>query len=149
MSDARKIIARNRKAFHLYEIFDRYEAGLCLKGTEVKSLRDGKVSLDGAFAHFRGNELYLFNLDIPPYMHGNIHNHDPKRPRKLLLRRRELRKLRVRVLERGFTLVPLSIYFKRGWAKVEIALARGRSRADKKDRIKEREARREIRRFVR
>ena len=141
-----KIIAKNKKARFKYMILERVEAGICLMGTEVKSLRDGKVSISEAFATFRGNELFVFNLDIAQYSHGNLHNHPPKRPRKLLMHRRELQKLKAKVEEKGFTLVPLRIYFKRGYAKVEIALAKGRTYGDKREYIKKRDVERDIRR---
>ncbi|MFA4985323.1 MAG: SsrA-binding protein SmpB [Candidatus Brocadiia bacterium] len=141
-----KIIARNRKAFYDYEILETFEAGIMLQGTEVKSLRDGHVALADGFGNFRGDELYIVDLDIPQYSHGNINNHDPHRPRKLLVHRRELIKIRARVLERGLTMVPLKLYFKRGWAKVEMAIVRGKTRYDKRDSIRDREVDREIRR---
>ena len=141
-----KIVQKNKKAYYEYEILETFEAGLHLQGTEVKAIRDGKVSIAEAYAVFRGEELYLINLDISPYRHGNINNHEPKRPRKLLLHNRELRKLRVKVEEKGFTLVPTKLYFKRGWAKVEIALARGKTFGDKRQDIKKRTIERELRR---
>jgi SsrA-binding protein len=135
----------NRKARFDFEILERLEAGLCLKGTEVKSLRSGQASLDEAFARLQGDELYLVNFHIHPYEAGNRFNHEPLRPRKLLLHRREIRKLASKVAQRGQTLVPLAIYFnQRGLAKVELALARGKTRGDKREAIREREAKREM-----
>ncbi len=142
----KKIIARNKKARFRYELMDRYEAGLALQGTEVKSLRNGKASLEESFARPRGDELFLYNLHIPPYEQGNIHNHEPNRPRKLLLHRREINRILGRVQERGFTLVPTELYFRNGYAKVELALARGKNVVDKRRDIKKREAQREIER---
>ncbi|UCG32102.1 MAG: SsrA-binding protein SmpB [Phycisphaerales bacterium] len=136
----------NRKARFNFELLERFEAGICLQGTEVKSLRSGQASLEEAYARFQGSELYLINCHIKPYEHGNIMNHEPLRPRKLLLRRREIRKLATRVTQRGLTLVPLQIYFsKRGLAKVELALARGKAAHDKREQIKKRDQEREIR----
>ncbi len=137
-----KIVARNRKAWHDFVIEDTCEAGMVLQGTEVKSLRDGACSLDEAYARPQGQELYLFDMHIPPYEQGNIRNHEPKRPRKLLLHRREIGRIISQCTQRGYTIVPLSVYFKGGHAKVEIALARRKKRWDKR-RKKEAEQRRE------
>jgi len=143
-----KIIARNRKAFHDYLILKKVEAGLVLTGTEVKSLRDGKVALSDAFAVVRNNEIFLQNLDIPEYSHGNVMNHDPKRRRKLLLKRAEIIKIVVALQEKGLTLIPLAIYFKKGWAKVEMALAKGKRVHDKRELTKKRGDRREMERAL-
>jgi SsrA-binding protein len=135
----------NRKARFNYEILERLEAGISLKGTEVKSLRSGQASLEEAFARLDGDEFYLVNCHIRPYEAGNRYNHDPLRPRKLLLHRREIRKLATKVTQRGQTLVPLAIYFNdRGLAKVELALVRGKTQHDKREAIREREAKREM-----
>ncbi len=145
-----KVIATNRKAFHDYEITDKFEAGIVLKGTEVKSLRDGRVNLKDSYAAVdsRG-EAILHNCHISPYSHGNIMNHDPLRPRKLLLHRKEINKLMGQTQQKGLTLVPLRIYFtKRGHAKVELALARGKKHHDRRESIKEREAGREMERAM-
>ncbi|HGY09043.1 MAG TPA: SsrA-binding protein SmpB [Oceanithermus profundus] len=135
----------NRKARHEYEILETYEAGLALKGTEVKSLRAGKVDFTGAYARFRDGELWLEDLYIAPYEKGSYSNHDPRRPRKLLLHKHELNKLRGRVEQKGLTLVPLKIYFNdRGYAKVLLALARGKRDYEKKQDDKKRAVEREM-----
>ena len=142
--DEVKNVAVNRKAYHDYSILDTYEAGLALKGTEVKSLREGKVSLRESFAQFENNELYLMNMHISPYAFGNIFNVDPKRKRKLLLHRWEIDRLKGQVQEKGLTLVPLRIYFKRGYAKIELALAKGKKLYDKRRVLAEKDAQREM-----
>lgn len=141
-------ICRNRRALHEYEIHDTLECGLVLKGTEVKSLRESSASLDGAYAKIEGGELWLIGSDIPEYSMGNRLNHKPKRPRKLLLHRREIAKFAGKASERGFTLVPLRIYFKNGLAKVEIAVARGKALHDKREATKKADAQKEIRRAM-
>lgn len=146
--DGVQTVCRNRKALHDYEIHDTLECGLVLKGTEVKSLRESSASLDGAYAKIEGNELWLLNSDIPEYSMGNQQNHKPKRPRKLLLHRSEIAKFASKASERGFTLVPLRIYFKQGLAKVEIAVARGKQVFDKREAKKKADAQREIRRAM-
>jgi SsrA-binding protein len=123
----RKVVATNRKARHEYHILDEWEAGIALTGSEVKSLREGKVSFQDAFARVEHGEVWLHSLHIAPYVQANRQNHDPLRPRKLLLHRHEIRKLIGKVEEKGLTLVPLEIYFHRGYAKVRLALARGSS----------------------
>jgi len=138
-----KIICRNRKAYFEYTIDDLFEAGLVLKGTEVKSLRQGKASIDDAYARFRDGEIYLYNAHISPYSHA-VEGHLPERPRKLLLHRYELRRLLGKVQERGYTLIPLKLYFKDEHAKVEIALARGKKKVDKRETIRRREEQREM-----
>jgi SsrA-binding protein len=142
--DEVKIIARNRRAFHEYEIGDRLECGVVLVGTEVKSLRDGHCNLEEAYAKLDGGELWLLGSEIPEYAMGNRLNHKPKRPRKLLVHRREIAKFAGKASQRGFTLVPLSIYFRRGLAKVEIAVARGKQLHDKRDALKTADAKREM-----
>jgi SsrA-binding protein len=139
-----KTIATNRRARHEYEILETLEAGLVLRGTEVKSLRDGQVSFKDSYATVRNNEGWLLGCHINPYSHGTDANHDPERDRKLLLRRRELTRLTGKIAERGLTLVPLRLYFKNGRAKIEIGLARGKKLHDKRSTIKEREVRREM-----
>ena len=139
-----KSISVNKRARFRYQLLERFEAGLVLNGTEVKSLREGRASIAESFGQVRGHEAYLCDMDIPPYEAGNMHNHERKRSRKLLLHKRELRKLTSAVSQKGFTLVPLSIYFKRGWAKVELALAKGKSAYDKREGIKKREAVRDM-----
>jgi SsrA-binding protein len=141
-----KVICRNRKAFFEYAIDDLYEAGLVLKGTEVKSLRQGKASIDDAYARFRDGEIYLYNAHISPYSHAALDSHNPERPRKLLLHHYELKRLLGKVQERGFTLIPLKLYFKDQHAKVEIALARGKKKVDKRETIRRREQQREMER---
>lgn len=144
--DGRKVVARNRKARHEYDILETFEAGMALRGPEVKSLREGKASFQDSFARVERGEVWLFNLHISPYEKANRANSDPLRARKLLLRRREIRSLIGSVEEKGLTLVPLEIYFSRGYAKVLLALARGRKLHDKREalkrRIQDREARR-------
>ena len=139
-----KLIASNRKARHDYAILDTYEAGLALLGTEVKSLRAGRASLVDAFAQEKDGELYLYGLHIPEYAHGTWTNHEPRRTRKLLLKRAEIIRLLTKTRESGLTMVPLSMYFKDGWAKVEIGLARGKKSYDKRQDLATRDAKREI-----
>ena len=145
-SDARKVVATNRKARHDYEILETLEAGLVLKGPEVKSLRAGKVGFRDAFARVSGAEVWLHNLHISPYEQANRFNEDPLRTRKLLLGRGEIRRLIGKVEEKGLTLVPLELHFRRGFAKVTLGLARGRRLHDKREKlrreIQDREARR-------
>ncbi len=144
-----KVVATNRKAYHDYEIEEVYEAGIVLQGTEVKSLRVGRANLRDSFARVKGDELYLHNTHISPYSHGNIANHEPRRIRKLLLHKAEIKRLMGKVAERGLTLVPLRIYFKGNVAKVELALARGKARYDKRRAIADRDAKRDIDRALR
>jgi len=144
-----KPVATNRKAFHDYFIEERFEAGIVLRGTEVKSLRDGRVNLQDSYASARDGEVFLYNCHISPYSHGNIMNHDPTRPRKLLLHKKEINKLMGKTQQKGLTLVPLRIYFsKRGHAKVELGLAKGKKLYDRRDSIKAREAGREVERAI-
>lgn len=145
--DGLKVVVRNRKARYDYEIVDTLEAGLVLVGSEVKSLRAGKVSLSDAYASPKGNELYLVNLHISPYDKATGEPHEPLRSRKLLLHKRQIRRLLVKIQERGFTLIPLQIHFRDGRAKVEIALARGKRRYDKRDAIAKRDAQRDLERL--
>lgn len=147
--DERKMIARNRRARFEYEVLDTFEAGIVLLGPEVKSLREGRASLGDAYAVIRGSEVFLQNLHISPYEPATRANADPLRERKLLLHRAEIGKLVGRVAERGLTLVPLSIYFKDGRAKVELALARGKRLYDKREAIRRREDARESQRSLR
>ncbi len=146
--EAVKVICRNKRAFHEYNVADRLECGIVLTGTEVKSLRDGHASLEDAYARIEGGEVWLIGSDIPEYVMGNRLNHKPKRPRKLLLHRREIGKFAGKASERGFTLVPLRLYFKRGRAKVELAVARGKQLHDKRQDQKKADAQREIRRAL-
>ena len=144
----RKLVASNRKARHDYAILDTYEAGIALTGTEVKSLRAGRASLVDAFAQVKDGELYLYGMHIPEYAQGTWTNHEPRRTRKLLLRRLEIDRLVGKVRESGLTLIPLSVYFSDGWAKVEIGLARGKRAYDKRQDLAKRDADREISRVV-
>ncbi|HLT12135.1 MAG TPA: SsrA-binding protein SmpB [Micromonosporaceae bacterium] len=144
----RKVIASNRRARHDYTILDTYEAGIALLGTEVKSLRAGRASLVDAFAQEKDGEIYLHGLHIPEYAHGTWTNHEPRRTRKLLLHRVEINKLIGKLKESGLTLIPLSLYFSDGWAKVELGLARGKKAYDKRQAIAKRDAEREISRVV-
>jgi SsrA-binding protein len=145
-SDGLKPICRNRRAYHEYEVFETLECGLVLTGTEVKSLRDGAGSLEEAYAKIQGRELWLIGSDIPEYAMGNIFNHKPKRPRKLLVHRREIDKFAGKASQQGFTLVPLRMYFKNGKAKVELAIARGKKLHDKRETQRTTEVKKEIRR---
>jgi SsrA-binding protein len=144
----RTLVARNKKARHDYSIDSTYEAGLVLTGTEVKSLRAGRASLVDGFADVRDGEVWLRNVHIPEYDQGTWTNHEPRRPRKLLMRRDEISRLIGKTREKGFTLVPLSLYFADGYAKVELALARGKRSYDKRHALAERQARREADRAV-
>ncbi len=141
-------IATNRKAHYQYEILEKYEAGIALKGTEVKSLRNKNVSLGESYAQLKNDEIFLYNLDISPYEQGNRENHDPKRVRKLLLHRREISKLIGKIQQKGFTLIPISMYFKDGLAKVELGVCRGKQLLDKRESIKKRMVNREIQRAL-
>jgi SsrA-binding protein len=146
----RKVIARNRRASHDYFLDERIEAGLVLQGTEVKSLRAGRANINEAYASEQGGELYLVNATIPEYHAGNIFNHEPRRPRKLLLHKREMGKLIGAMRRSGETVIPTALYFNpRGIAKVELALARGKKAYDKRASIKERDWRREKERLIR
>lgn len=144
----RKVVARNRKARHEYEILETFEAGMALKGPEVKSLRVGKASFQDAYAQVQGGEAWLHSLHISPYEQANRYNVDPLRVRKLLLNRHEIRRLVGKVEEKGLTLVPLEIYFVRGHAKVQLALARGKKLHDKRESLKQKQLDREARRAV-
>jgi SsrA-binding protein len=140
-----KDLARNRAAFHNYAIEERYEAGIVLQGTEVKALREGAANLKDSYARVKEGEVWLLNCHISPYTHGTAFNHDPLRPRKLLLHKREIQRLHQRVKEKGLTLVPVRLYFRKGRVKVEIALAKGKTLYDKRETIKKRDTQREAR----
>jgi SsrA-binding protein len=144
-----KIVAQNRKARHDYFIEDSYEAGMVLKGTEVKSLREGKVNLKDGYARIKDGELFLMDVHISPYAFGNRLNHDPLRPRKLLMHEGEIHRLTGKVKEKGFSLIPLSIYFSHGRAKVSLALAKGKKLYDKRETLKRRAMEKEVERFRR
>jgi SsrA-binding protein len=139
-----KYITLNRRARHDYFIDETFEAGIVLQGTEVKSLREGKVNLRESFARILNDEVFLIGCHISPYSHGHFTNHDPLRDRKLLLHKKEIQKLIGKTAERGYTLVPLSMYFKKGRAKVEIGLAKGKKLYDKREAIKKRDLEREL-----
>jgi SsrA-binding protein len=145
---AEKTIAENPRARHDYQLLERLEAGLVLTGTEVKSLRDGRVTLTHAFADIRDGEAWLHGVEIATYDHGNRANHEPTRPRKLLLHRREIDSLYGMVREKGLTIVPLRLYFKDGRAKIELAVARGKEQRDKRRDVAERDARRQMERAL-
>jgi SsrA-binding protein len=140
------IAVRNRKARHEYHVLETWEAGVALQGTEVKSLRNGKANLQDAFARFNRGELWLHNVHISPYEQANRFNHEPERPRKLLLHRGQLRRMIGQVEQQGLTLVPLDIHFRRGIAKVELALVRGKKLHDKREDLRRRDAEREMQR---
>jgi SsrA-binding protein len=143
-----RVIATNRKARHQYQFHDTYEAGLVLVGSEIKSIRAGQVSLQEGFVHFESGEAWLVNVHIAPYDPASQQNHEPRRRRKLLLHRREINRLRGRVQEKGFTIVPTKLYLKDGRAKVEIALARGKKLYDKRQTIAERDSKRQLERAL-
>ena len=147
--DQRKVVATNRKAYHDYFIEEKFEAGIVLKGTEVKSLRDRRVNLQDSYASVKEDEVFLHHCHISPYSHGNIMNHDPIRTRKLLLHRKEINKLLGKTQQKGLTLIPLRIYFsERGQAKVELGLANGKKHHDRRESIKAREAGSEVERAI-
>ena len=149
MSNGRKLIVENRRARHDYNILERIETGIALTGTEVKSLRDGGGNLRESYAQLRAGEVFLVGANIAPYKQGNIANHEPVRDRRLLLHRREIEKLGSQVAERGMTLVPLSLYFSHGRVKLELGLAKGKERADRRRDMADRDARRQIDRALR
>ena len=149
MADDSRNIATNRRARHEYEILETIEAGLVLRGTEVKSLRDSQVTFKDAYATIRNDEAWLLGCHINPYRHGTDANHDPERDRKLLLHRREISRLTGKIAERGLTLIPLRLYLKGGRVKLELGLARGRKLHDKRSALREREVRREMDKAVR
>lgn len=139
-----RMICQNKKAFHDYEILETFEAGMVLQGTEVKSLREGRANLKDSHAKIRGDEVFLYGLHISAYRHASYNNHEPERLRKLLLHRREIKRLVGKTVERGLTLVPLKLYFKQGKAKVELALARGKKMYDKRETLKRKQEAREM-----
>ncbi|MBL0940832.1 MAG: SsrA-binding protein SmpB [Gemmatimonadaceae bacterium] len=148
-ADATELIVRNKRARHDYEILDTWEAGIVLTGTEVKALRDGRANLTDAYGIVNEGEVFLLNLHIGAYGHGNVFNHEPTRTRKLLLHKREIRRLIGSVERQGLTLVPLDLYFKGGRVKTRLGLARGKQQHDKREDIKKRDADREIARVLR
>lgn len=138
----------NRKAKFDYEIFDKYEAGIVLTGTEIKSIRKGNANLKDSYVILKNNELFLLNMFISHYKEGNIFNHDETRSRKLLLHKKEINKIKEKVSIKGFTIVPLKLYFKKGYAKIEIGIAKGKHTYDKKEAIKERDIKRETQKII-
>ncbi|HYB95017.1 MAG TPA: SsrA-binding protein SmpB [Vicinamibacterales bacterium] len=147
-SDANQLIADNRKAFHDYHILETFEAGISLLGTEVKGIREGRANLRDSFARVDGGEVWLYNVHINPYSHRGYVDHDPKRRRRLLLHKHEIRKLIGKTVEKGLTLVPTKLYFKNGKVKVALALARGKEAHDKRETLRRREVDRETRAAV-
>ncbi|NMB46846.1 MAG: SsrA-binding protein SmpB [Firmicutes bacterium] len=148
MTEGIKIIANNRKAHHDYHIEETYEAGIVLTGTEVKSLRLGRANLRDSYAVVENGELFLYNMHISPYTQGNMFNHEPKRTRKLLMHKREIMRLMGQTQEKGYTLIPLKVYFRRGKAKLELALAKGKRLYDKREAIARRDEKRRIDRIL-
>ncbi|MED3560979.1 SsrA-binding protein SmpB [Bacillus xiapuensis] len=144
-----KVVAQNKKAYHDYFIEETYEAGIVLQGTEIKSIRAGKVNLKDAYARIQNGEAVLFGMHVSPYEQGNRFNHDPLRTRKLLLHKREINKLLGETKEVGYALVPLKLYLKNGFCKVLIGLAKGKKNYDKRESLKQKEAKREIERVFR
>jgi SsrA-binding protein len=144
-----KVVAKNRKAGRDFFLLENFEAGLVLKGSEIKSVRAGQMSIAEAYVRIDGNEAWLVDAHIAPYDQANIYNHDPRRTRKLLLHRKEIRKLWESVRQRGMTIIPTKVYLKDGLAKVEIALAKGKKQYDKRQKIAERDAQRDIERHIR
>ncbi len=149
MGEGIKIITSNRRARRNYFITETMEAGLVLQGTEAKALREGRANLQDAYCKVENDEVFLLNAHISPYSHGNLQNHDPLRPRKLLLHKREIGKLKKASEQKGYTIIPLKLYFKNGYAKVEIGMARGKKLYDKRSDIAERETKRRIDRMLR
>jgi SsrA-binding protein len=148
--DGRKVIASNRRAFHDYHIDEEFEAGIELTGTEIKSLREGRMNIRDAYARIDHGELWLIGMHISPYEHaGTFFQHDPVRPRRLLLHKSQIRYLQREIEARGYTLIPLRIALKRGWAKVDLGLARGKKLYDKRDAMAERDAQRDVERALR
>lgn len=146
---ARKVIASNKKAYHDYFIEEKYEAGIVLTGTEIKSIRQGRINLKESYAKVERGEVFVYSMNISPYEHGNIYNVDPMRPRKLLLNGREIRKIDATLAQQGLTLIPLSLYLnEKGLAKLEIGIARGKKLYDKRESIAKRDAARNIDRII-
>lgn len=148
-SEGIKVVAENRKAFHDYFIEDRVEAGIVLTGTEIKSIRNGRVNLKDSYARLNDGEVWVYQMHISPYEQGNRFNHDPLRPRKLLLHRAEINKLVGKIQLQGLTLVPIKMYLKKGMAKVELAVGQGKKNYDKRQTLAEREGKRDIERALR
>jgi len=146
---AKQVMAKNKKAYHDYFIEETFEAGMVLTGTEIKSIRQGKVQLKDSFARIQNGEVFLWKVHISPFEQGNRYNHDPERVRKLLLKQKEIAKLIGETKETGYSLVPLSIYLKGGFAKVELALVKGKKNYDKRESLKKKDSNREIERALR
>lgn len=144
-----KTVAQNKKARHDYHVEEVYEAGIELTGTEIKSIRAGKIQLKDSFAKIENGQIKLYGVHISPYNHGNIFNHEPERTRRLLLNKGEILKLGQAVREKGFSLVPLKVYLKGGWAKIEIALVKGKRNYDKRQDLKKKDAQRDVQRALR
>ncbi len=144
-----KVISNNKRATFDYELLERFEAGLALTGTEIKSVRANQVSLQRSYVQSRGDELWLMEANISPYVHGNRDNHEPTRPRKLLLHRREINRILTNLTQKGLTVVPIRLYLKDGRAKVEVALARGKHKYDKREDVARRDAERQVERALR
>jgi SsrA-binding protein len=144
-----RVITTNRRAFHEYHVEDTIEAGLVLTGTEIKSIRDGKVTISEAYARIEGDELWLIGSHISPYSHGNRSNHEPDRPRKLLVHKRQVRELRASTEQKGMTIVPLRLALRNGRAKVDLGVARGKKLYDKRDAAADRQSRRDVERALR
>ena len=144
--EAKKLIANNKKVFHDYFLEETYEAGICLAGTEVKSIRMGKCSIKESFIHLEDGEMIIYGMHISPYEKGNIFNKDPLRPKKLLLHKKEIQKLLGQIATKGYTIVPVEVYLKNGLVKVEIALAKGKKLSDKRDDIAKKDMKREAER---
>ena len=147
--DASGVLATNRKAFRDFHVLERLEAGIELRGTEVKSIRDGHIRIDEAYAHIENGQAEVLQLTIQPYSHGNVHNHSPTRPRRLLLHKKEITRLQSKIGEKGLTLVPLKAYLKGGKVKIELALCKGKDTVDKRDTLKKKDADLDIRRALR
>jgi SsrA-binding protein len=145
----RKVVATNRRAGRDYVFLEKYEAGIVLTGTEIKSIRSGNISLQGSFVQARGGELYLFDVHIAPYERAGYEAHDPTRPRKLLLHRREIRKIIDALTMKGLTMIPTRVFLRDGWAKVEVALARGKKKYDRRAELAKRDADRQVERALR
>ena len=148
MNTDRKDVASNRKAFHEYFVLERYEAGIELAGTEVKSIRAGNINLKDSFCTIKNGELFIRGMHISPYSHGNIFNKDPVRPRRLLMHKKEISKLNMKIMTDGVTLIPLSVYFKGSLIKIELGLCKGKKLHDKRDSAAERESKRDMERIL-
>jgi SsrA-binding protein len=147
--DASGVLATNRKAFRDFHVLEKFEAGIELRGTEVKSIRDGHIRIDEAYAHIENGQAEVLQMTVQPYSHGNVHNHSPTRPRRLLLHKKEIERLRSKIGEKGLTLVPLRAYLKGGKVKIELALCKGKDTVDKRDTLKKKAEDMDTRRALR